>query len=181
MFQAWPKIKRFSALSCVIEEKIDGTNAQILIESDEVVMVGSRKRIITPGKDTDNYGFAGWVEQNKDQLVRLLGNGRHYGEWYGNGIQRNYGMSEKRFALFNPRRYEQNPHIVESDLIDICPALYYGVYTADIVAEVMETLHQKGSTLVPGFMQPEGVILRIGDNLFKETFEFSEGKWKEAA
>lgn len=177
MFEPWPKIKRLNTFQCVIEEKIDGTNAQILIEDNQVVMVGSRKRIITPGKSTDNYGFAGWVESHHDSLVHLLGNGRHYGEWYGNGIQHGYSMSEKRFALFNARRYNQNPHIVEGDLLDIVPILYEGEYSPDMVESVMSDLYSTGSKLVPG-QKSEGIIVRVGDQMFKDTFEHKEGKWK---
>ena len=96
-FIAFPKIARLRR-DCVITEKLDGTNAQIVIQDGEIVAVGSRSRWITPGKDTDNYGFAGWVEQNRAELLGL-GDGTHFGEWWGSGIQRNYGLTEKRFSL----------------------------------------------------------------------------------
>ena len=102
-FEGFGKIARAQkAMGCVITEKIDGSNAQIIIEDGKIVAVGSRKRWIAPGKSTDNFGFAGWVER-----LLGLGEGIHYGEWYGSGIQSGYGLvdGEKRFALFNTDRW----------------------------------------------------------------------------
>lgn len=105
-FVEFPKIARFNR-EVIVTEKIDGTNAQILVNDtgDEVVGVGSRTRWISP-KD-DNHGFAGWVQKNKEELLRL-GPGSHFGEWWGAGIQRTYGLKEKRFSLFNVSRWEHD-------------------------------------------------------------------------
>jgi hypothetical protein len=67
----------------------------------------SRSRWITP--DDDNFGFAAWVEANRDELL-TLGPGRHFGEWWGSGIQRGYGLpkGEKRFSLFNVSRWGES-------------------------------------------------------------------------
>ncbi len=115
----------------VITEKIDGSNAAIgIVELTETEYVEgafppalfahyqdddrffglyaqSRSRLITPGKSTDNYTFAQWVLEHADSLVRDLGVGLHFGEWWGSGINRGYGLpkGEKRFSLFNTSRY----------------------------------------------------------------------------
>ena len=78
-FIPFPKIARLSRLA-IVSEKIDGTNAQVLITEDGDIFAGSRSRWITP--EDDNYGFARWVEGNKDTLLKL-GPGRHMGEWWG--------------------------------------------------------------------------------------------------
>lgn len=96
-FTGFPKIARLNR-EIVITEKIDGTNAQIFINEAGGLFAGSRTRWITPGKD-DNYGFAGWVERNRKELLKL-GPGQYFGEWWGAGIQRRYGMTEKVFSLF---------------------------------------------------------------------------------
>src|SRR4051812_35324540 len=98
-FVEFPKIARLSR-ECVITEKIDGTNAQIHIAKmdyylkatdaiansfDSYMFAGSRNRYIAPG--ADNFGFASWVKAHADELW-ALGEGRHYGEWWGSGIQR---------------------------------------------------------------------------------------------
>ncbi len=107
-FEPWPKIPRLYR-EIVITEKIDGTNAGIFIPLwDEgsvsgPVYASSRKRWITPEKD--NFGFARWAEENKETLIADLGPGMHYGEWWGQGIQRTYDWGEKRFSLFNVRRW----------------------------------------------------------------------------
>lgn len=88
-FVEFPKMPRLSR-ECVITEKIDGTNAQIFIADDcETMLIGSRTRWITP--ENDNAGFARWCMEHKEDLLRL-GPGRHFGEWWGQGIQRNYGL-----------------------------------------------------------------------------------------
>jgi hypothetical protein len=98
-FKGFGKIARLSR-NMIITEKLDGTNAQVYIDQWGEIRAGSRNRWIKVGDD--NYGFAAWVEANKEEL-RKLGPGRHFGEWWGNGIQRGYGLpkGDKRFSLFN--------------------------------------------------------------------------------
>lgn len=121
-FKSMGKIPRLNR-DVVITEKIDGTNASVVIEPaltaegdpdalyttaiDGVVhsvRAGARNNYRQPGKQ-DNYGWAGFVQANAEELVRLLGVGRHFGEWWGAGIQRRYGLTDKRFSLFNVSRY----------------------------------------------------------------------------
>lgn len=83
-FEGFPKTSRYSR-GCIITEKLDGTNAQVFVTDDGRLYAGSRNRWITP--EDDNYGFAKWVRANAEEL-KLLGPGRHFGEWWGNGIQR---------------------------------------------------------------------------------------------
>ena len=182
-FEGFGKIARAQkAMGCVITEKIDGTNAQIVIENGEIVAVGSRKRWIAPGKTTDNYGFAGWVERNYQTLVGL-GDGVHFGEWYGSGIQSGYGLrdGDKRFALFNTDRwFDGNPPPTPCEVV---PVLYRGEFTANVLRDTMEELQTNGSVIQPGFMKPEGVIVWLyGSRMFlKSTFDHPEGKWTAEA
>ena len=53
-FQDFPKMARLSR-EIIITEKIDGTNAQILITENGDFLTGSRTRWITP--QDDNFGF----------------------------------------------------------------------------------------------------------------------------
>lgn len=109
-FVGFPKIPRLNR-EVIYTEKIDGSNGAIVIEPDGEIFIQSRKRFILPGKTTDNHGFAGWVYEHADQLIATLGPGRHFGEWYGRGIQRGYGIKQgqgwngKFFALFNTSRW----------------------------------------------------------------------------
>lgn len=98
-FKPWPKISRDNPFNVTITEKIDGTNACIIIQDGLLVGVQSRKRFITTLDD--NYGFAAWVCENENELLKL-GDGYHYGEWAGPGIQKNpHDLNEKTFFLFN--------------------------------------------------------------------------------
>lgn len=152
-FEPFPKIPRLRR-SCTITEKIDGTNAQVIITEDGQIGAASRKRLITP--EVDNYGFARWVADNSDDLL-ALGPGRHFGEWWGQGVQRGYEQDRKRFSLFNTKRWnEDNP---PPGCCDIVPTLYVGEFTTDAVDEALDRLRAFGSAAAPGFMRPEGIIV----------------------
>jgi hypothetical protein len=157
-FEPFAKIPRLRR-GCVITEKIDGTNAQVCFTDDGKMLVGSRNRWITP--DNDNYGFAKWAYENEQEL-RKLGPGRHFGEWWGSGIQRRYNVPDKRFSLFNVGRW-QDALAAGSDAFPTCcslvPVLYQGDFTDTAVADAMERLRAQGSVASPGFMQPEGVVV----------------------
>jgi hypothetical protein len=169
-FQGFGKIARLSR-EVVITEKIDGTNAQICIGEDGSFLTGSRNRWITPEKD--NFGFSRWAHENKDELMRL-GPGQHFGEWYGSGIQRGYGLTNgvKRFALFNTYRHAENrPRCCE-----LVPVLFQGLFTVDAVENVLRDLAEKGSQCAPGFMKPEGIVIyhTAAKIYFKKTIEGDE-------
>lgn len=150
-FVEFPKMARLSR-EVIITEKIDGTNAQIAISEDGQIFAGNRTRWITP--KNDNHGFAAWVESNRDELL-ALGPGRHFGEWYGAGIQRNYGLDEKRFALFNVERWKDS----RPDCCGVVPVLLRAMFTEVDIDAVMENLRRDGSAIAPGFMNPEGIVI----------------------
>jgi len=201
-----PRLSR----ECIITEKIDGTNASVFIreitEPEELkaktmdsmacvrmdnllIYAGSRNQWIKP--DKDNYGFASWVCENDEELVKL-GPGHHFGEWWGQGIQRKYGMTEKRFSLFNVSRWcmhgetpqaipTADPRIVKpQDVLPPCchlvPVLYRGPFDTDIADIELDRLAHHGSKASPGFMCPEGVVIyHIAGNVgFKKTIEKDE-------
>lgn len=200
LFEPFSKIPRLSR-ECVITEKIDGTNAQIFIvdaltqETDLVPFVsgpynglqfwiaaGSRNRWITP--DSDNYGFAAWVKRNAAELCKL-GPGRHFGEWWGAGIQRRYNQTEKIFSLFNVDRWYKNLHPVAEYQVakeqcpsccDVVPVLHRGLFNTLVITQVMQWLQVKGSAAAPGFMDPEGIVIwhSASRTLFKKTIKNDE-------
>src|SRR5262245_19038779 len=122
-FEAFQKIGRLKR-GCVITEKVDGTNAQIAFSDDGTMHVGSRNRWITP--EDDNFGFARWCAEHAEEL-KQLGPGRHFGEWYGAGIQRRYGLIEKRFALFNTERWRDG-RAPRPTCCGVVPILYEGPF-----------------------------------------------------
>lgn len=191
-FQDFPKMPRLSR-ECVITEKIDGTNAQIVIEhaslisdwsgsaatpwlrqvGDFGIAAGSRTKYITPA--ADNHGFARWVAQHAEELI-ALGPGRHFGEWWGSGIQRGYGLTngEKRFSLFNTSRWRDDA--TRPACCHVVPVLHEGIFSTEMTYAVLELLKQSGSMAAPGFMKPEGVVVyHIAGNVgFKKTIERDE-------
>lgn len=169
-FVAFKKIPRLNR-EIVITEKIDGTNASILVTPEGEIYAGKRTSWCTPGKKTDNYGFAQWVQDNKTELLKL-GPGRHFGEWWGKGINRAYGLEERRFSLFNTSRDRSNG----PNCVSYVPILYSGLFSSAAVEQCILQLKQYGSVAVPGWMNPEGVVIYhiAAGQLFKVTCEHDE-------
>lgn len=169
-FQAFDKIPRLRR-NVVVTEKIDGTNAIVWVSEDlSIVHAGSRSRWITP--EDDNYGFARWVAENRDEL-RRLGPGFHYGEWWGQGIQRRYNIEGKRFSLFNAGRWADPA--TRPACCDVVPVLAQGSQD-EVVEAALHRLRTEGSVAAPGFMRPEGIVVyhTASRSLFKVTLERDE-------
>lgn len=195
MFERFASLTRFSH-GWTVTEKIDGTNACVLIEpidstneqhagnavavvSGTAVWAQSRNRLITP--ESDNAGFARYVLENVEDIVSKLGDGRHYGEWCGKGIQRGYGLPGKLFALFNTARWADAPLPPQMVVAPVLGEGYMGEPGSQF-EDIMANLKAKGSRFAPGFMNPEGIVMRHGPSgtLFKKTFDYDEqGKWAE--
>lgn len=203
-FKAWPKTPRLFR-DITVTEKIDGTNAAIIVSDpfafgthieghpegtrlafgpdDEggtpdleyLVSAQSRKRLVTPGKQTDNYGFAGWVYDNANALAQLLGPGYHYGEWWGNGINRGYDQTEKHFSLFNTHRYAGIKE-ASMGLLDVVPVLYQGPFSEEAIRDALYELDGWGSAVAPEFSNPEGVIVyhSASSQVYKVLIEHDE-------
>lgn len=206
-FTPWPKIARLNR-DIVITEKIDGTNAAVGIveyagaacvdtqgpcaylfdgEKTRLVYAQSRKSIITPEKD--NFGFAKWVHDNAEALAATLGPGLHFGEWWGSGIQRGYGLpkGERRFSLFNTSRWGtllEDGQLLPKEIpgLGVVPVLYEGPFDVGEKfirspwTRALEDLRFYGSAASPGFMNPEGIVLyhKAANEMFKVTLEGDE-------
>lgn len=194
-YPAFPKIARLSKLHWSITEKLDGTNGQVYItpkdathpddvllaqhdavweNTDWVVRAGSRSRWLTPGiKGGDNFGFGQWVYANAPELINLLGPGAHFGEWWGQGIQRGYDQQERRFTVFNPHRYPHLPFADNPDAGGVCvdkvPLLASGSSTALLDYMVLEATERltAGSVAAPGYTRAEGFIVTIERTNYK--------------
>lgn len=188
-FQEWPKIPRLTR-KCTITEKIDGTNASVVIadirEYPELelytspalvvidhlaILAGSRTRWVTLKED--NHGWARWVFEHSEDLLHL-GPGHHYGEWWGRGIQRGYGLNEKRFSLFNTKRWSDP--VVRPACCHVVPVLYEGEFATDRCNGMITELRIRGSQAAPGFMNPEGIVIyhHAANSFFKKTLEKDE-------
>jgi len=182
---ALPEFRKFASIprllrDMIVTEKIDGTNAQVCVLEDGRVLAGSRNRWITP--EDDNYGFARWVKEHEDELREGLGVGQHFGEWWGQGIQRGYGLTEKRFSLFNVGRWRDTYSRIgepeeERRLAPACchvvPILAHGTFDSGSIEEALWFLGEDGSKAAPGFMNPEGVVVYHvkADQYFKVTLD----------
>jgi hypothetical protein len=180
-FIGMPKIARLSR-EIVVSEKIDGTNALVYISDDlspitlqsgRIVpfLVGSKSRWIFP--ENDNHGFARWAYEHVEDILKL-GKGWHRGEWMGQGIQRNYGLTEKRFYLFNVSKWYDTD--IRPKCCEVVPIIYKGMFNTDAVEASLEYLKSTGSVAVPTFMKPEGIVIyhTAGKIYFKKTIENDE-------
>lgn len=172
-FVEWPKIPRLNR-QMVITEKIDGTNAAVVITEDGQVYAQSRSRIITTADD--NFGFARWVLDNASSLTIDLGSGLHFGEWWGSGIQRGYGLikGEKRFSLFNTSRWAEPDF--QTPGLGVVPVLHEGPFNTLDINGQLAVLAAMGSKASPGFMKPEGIcVFHVAANhSFKVTIDKDE-------
>lgn len=193
IFQAWPKIARLNR-DITITEKIDGTNSAVVIapigsvDPDEenlilaqvdeyAIFAQSRTRTLT--LESDNFRFAEWVVNNADKLCTTLGQGRHFGEWWGAGIQRGYGLRNnvRKFSLFNTKRFGDLSVDAYGIMgIDSVPVLYSGPFLQSAINDCLDSLRVNGSVAAPGFMRPEGIVVyhTAANVSFKVTLENDE-------
>jgi hypothetical protein len=217
-FRAWPKTNRLSREVMTITEKIDGTNAAVGVKAfpfgehvegvpgnaalafgpygedgmpgtEYLVYAQSRKRLITP--EADNHGFARWVWDNAEALAQVLGEGLHFGEWWGSGINRGYGLpqGEKRFSLFNTRRWgwleedRRAAHEGIPDALGVVPVISTGGFDPGKPWVYLAALGGAGSLAAPGFMSPEGIVIHLAlSNVnYKMTFDGDQPKYLATA
>ena len=163
-----PKIYRLNK-PLLVTEKIDGTSALVYVGADGAVLAGSRNRWLTP--DNDNCGFAAWVAENAAELA-TLGHGYHHGEWWGQGIQRGYGLAGRRFSLFNARRWSgRQPACCDVVPWREVPAERLTLAHDDVAAFAAAWLGA-GSVAAPGYKSPEGIVVchEVSGACFKYTF-----------
>ena len=200
-FYPMPKIPRLSR-EIVVTEKIDGTNAVVVITGSGEVVAGSKSRWLRPklsnmGSDPDNYGFAAWVAEHEEELYEGLGEGIHRGEWWGSGIQRGYGLTngERHFSLFNTGRWVDrqigNVTYIGDGAVGsvpkqgqqfapvccrVVPILYTGEFDTESIEFELHDLRCNGSRAAPGYMNPEGVVIfhTAANMSFKKTLEKDE-------
>jgi hypothetical protein len=176
---------------------------ELLEKSVSIIYAGSRNRWLWSSSQAevcnDNSGFAKWVKDNKKEILKL-GVGFHYGEWWGNGIQRGYGLAkdDKRFSLFNTGRWvikddglpiEDIRELYKNSNLEYCPdccnvvpVLYRGEFNTNMINIVLELLKSTGSHAVPGYMKPEGIVIYHSASglMFKKTCENDDKRKTEA-
>ena len=190
-FEVDDEIRKFMGKHCLYSKIVDNKYLHVFAGS-------RRKGWLDTSSEGDNFGFAKWVQANAEELIKL-GEGRHYGEWYGKGIQRGYELDEKRFALFNVGRWvkkrkltqlqmdieDQRPEWQQKleekrefcpDCCEVVPVLYEGLFDTNIIDHYITGLKINGSDVVPGFMNPEGIVIyhTASGQLFKKTIKDDE-------
>ena len=191
-YPSFPSIERLENLYCHITEKVDGTNGliEIGIQTDLLLTVnfGSQNRYIS--SHDDNMGFVNFFEQHTGDIFNIYDMIKEekgditlplhiYGEWFGKGIQRGYGLADKHFMPFS--------EFLATKLIDagvpnikMPVTLHSGKFSIATLDGCMNKLKDEGSQVIPGYNRPEGVVIYFPTYNFrlKETFEGP--KWKDA-
>lgn len=181
-FRPYGKTARLDS-KVVITEKIDGTNGLIAITEDGILWAGSRNRWLSPAKGEDNYGFGQWAYDHAESLVPALGPGFHYGEWWGQGIARTYGLDHRVFSLFDTKRHDGlNISFDDGTAVTTVPIVCTGSFSHGLVDYARDQL-SAGSWAsfrqgVRGFPRTEGVVVRFTDNgtLFKVVWDKADEK-----
>lgn len=187
-FVKWPKIARLHQV-WEFSEKVDGTNgvlwwkgdvdgvdtskivARVVVDEGPLyLLAGSRTRWLTT--QDDNFGFAGWAAEHAKDLA-ALGPGRHFGEWFGHGIQRGYGMDHREFALFDQRWTADEVKLPGGVCVVPVLATVEGWMLNEAVSIALEVLKETGSVVAPGFARPEGLVVRhlVNGTRFKVLLE----------
>lgn len=149
----FPKIARLNR-DCVVTEKVDGTNAAILIQSGRL-RVYSKSEELTGS--IDSYGFYAWVMERKRAILDTFEDGLLRGEFAGPGINRNrHQLTSKTFYCFaaEPRVREGVTGL--PDGFNVVPVLYEGPFDTAAINREVDRLRINGS-LVGG--TPEGVVV----------------------
>lgn len=184
-FVPFPKIARLRR-EVVITEKVDGSNASVYVPEDPAapLLVGKRTSWIEPGP-TDNFWFAQWVQDHADELRTGLGPGLHFGEWWGERINKRYpNVVGRRFSLFNTERwcarepfpggaaYGEKATFAPA-CCEVVPVLLRAPRLRDgDVEAVIERLRAEGSMAAPG-CKAEGIVVyhTAAKVAFKVTLE----------
>lgn len=203
-FLPWPDIGNFHNLRRTIKQypeslegyskirylakiKLDGTNAAVVVTPNGDIYAQSRAKVITTGDD--NMGFARWTESQKNAWSKLSLAGQDliiFGEWSGQGIQKNVAVSKiskKIFAVFcvvfrnssgEVTGYETDPETIRKlvrDVPDVYVLPWFGVQgqSFDVTIDWLAT----AETLQPELDRINQIVLEVEacDPWIKENFE----------
>lgn len=84
-------------------EKLDGTNVSIHIEDDEVKQIQNRRNVVfEKGSWSKDSNMIKLAIENSSEHIKELGDGQHFGECIGIGVQKNpMDIPDKKWIPFN--------------------------------------------------------------------------------
>lgn len=168
---------KYPGKTLAFKSTADFSNRVFVVSERLNVKAGSRTRYLSPLDD--NYGFAQYVEANKQEIIEKLGIGRHFGEWAGPGINSGEGLTQKTFVLFDWWKFP--PERPLPPQMAIVPVLYNGPVDFSKIDEAMADLKANGSKMSPGFMRPEGIVVQTLGTRVKKVFEAEETGWTKTS
>lgn len=108
--------------------KLHGTNAAVRVNRDGLVVAQSRSRDLT--LTDDNAGFAAWVNETKSEWAGTNRISSHdeitfFGEWAGNGIQKNDAVTklDRKYFFVFAVQYGDEYMTTPADLEEMIPDL----------------------------------------------------------
>lgn len=190
-FKVYPKIQAIHKEECeglligkcYIQEKVDGANASIWLESDEQIHYGSRSRDLFLANDNFN-GFGDWVKNHKQLKEFFITNPfwRLNGEWLVRHSIKYKELNYKQFYLFDIETPEGTLPLEKMYSI----AMSFDIPTVHLFATIenpsVKQIKEYVGTSVLG-LKGEGVVVKnlqfvnkFGENQFGKyvTQEFKE-------
>lgn len=154
--------------------KLHGSNASVRFTEDGQIIPQSRSRVLAVGDD--NFGFAAFVEKNKEVIGWLNDGGdcTVYGEWCGGNIQPKVALErlEKHFVVFSVFAYGRMmtcKEAFESNAGDTALYNAAGIYFIDQVPTYKVTVD---------FSRPEDIVDHLTDLTIAVEKECPWGKFR---
>lgn len=101
--------------------KLHGTNAGVQVTTEGKVVAQKRNQIIT--SQSDNAGFAAWVERNLEYFsgLKTTENVTIFGEWCGGSIQKGVAISQLKRKIFAVFAIQIGDDVTTSKKLEVCP------------------------------------------------------------
>jgi hypothetical protein len=162
--------------------KLHGSNAGIVLKENGQIIPQSRNRVLSVGDD--NFGFAAFVEKNRELLEVLLNelcmeefDYTLYGEWCGGNIQPKVALEklDKHFVIFTVYSHHDQ-WMFPSYTLDVNG---YKVDYARLNAAGIYFIHQIPShEIVVDFNRPEDVVDQLSELTLAVERECPWGKFR---
>lgn len=148
-----------------IEEKVDGANMGIFIDSSGTIRVQNRSHFVTSDYHPQFKRLYLWINNHEKDLRLILGDGKHilYGEWMAAKHSIHYTNLPDIFLAFDLYNREEKVFLSRSEMksvlkntnIVMVPRLAEGKFTREELMALLKTKSQFTDGLI------EGVYIRI--------------------
>jgi atypical dual specificity phosphatase len=132
-----------------VEEKVDGANLGIFLNSENKIIVQNRSHFVSPDYHPQFKLINKWIESHREDLMYVLSLGNYimYGEWLYMKHSINYTMLPDYFIMFDLYDRDTNTffsrdtveNIIENTSISLARTLFTGSATIDQLKQMVKT------------------------------------------